>query len=139
MTRKINPITTAISVSAMSRRSFIKTACAATTALAAGQLAAQEQAERAMRDTGSSKITDQFKPADVMKTKDEFKPGDKIPTSGIYDVVHDRLDGDQHAHPHQVTTIAGSAFPRCRGCQGAVRFRLRLAAEYVPAHHLFKV
>ena len=30
---------------------------------------------------------------------DVFKPGEKVPTSGIYDVIHDKLDGDDHAHP----------------------------------------
>jgi hypothetical protein len=42
---------------------------------------------------------------------DEFKPGDKVPTSGIYDVIHDKLDGDDHAHAHQVTAISGTVFP----------------------------
>jgi len=74
-----------------------------------------------------------------MATKtDEFKPGDKVPISGIYDVIHDKLDGDDHAHPHQVTAIAGAVFPSCRGCQAWVRFRLHQAAEHVDAHHHFK-
>ena len=45
----------------------------------------------------------------------EFKPGDKVPTSGIYDVIHDKLDGEDHAH-----------------------FRLHEAAEPVEAHDHFK-
>jgi len=68
---------------------------------------------------------------------DEFKPGEKVPASGIYDVIHDRLDGDEHAHPHQVTAIAGTVFPPCRGCKGSVRFRLRQAAEHLDAHDHF--
>ena len=68
----------------------------------------------------------------------EFKPGDKVPTSGIYDVIHDRLDGDDHAHPHQITAISGKVFPPCRGCTGSVRFRLHQAAEHVETHDHFK-
>ena len=67
----------------------------------------------------------------------QFKPGDKVPTSGIYDVIHDKLDGDHHAHPHQVTAISGKVFPPCRGCTGSVRFRLYQAAEHVEAHDHF--
>jgi uncharacterized protein len=67
---------------------------------------------------------------------DEFKPGDTVPTSGIYDVIHDKLDGDDHANPHQVTAIAGMVFPPCRGCNGWVRFRLHQAAEHVETHGL---
>jgi hypothetical protein len=68
---------------------------------------------------------------------DEFKPGDEVPTSGIYDVIHDKLDGDDHAHPHQVTVISGTVFPACRGCKGSVRFRLHQAAEDLDAHDHF--
>ena len=68
---------------------------------------------------------------------DEFKPGDKVPTSGIYDVIHDKLDGDDHAHPHQVTVISGTVFPPCRGCKGSVRFRLHQDAEHLDAHDHF--
>ena len=68
---------------------------------------------------------------------DVFKPGDKVPTSGIYDVIHDKLDGDDHAHPHQVTAIAGKVFPPCRGCHGSVRFHLHQAAEHLDAHDHF--
>jgi hypothetical protein len=69
---------------------------------------------------------------------DEFKPGDTVPTSGIYEVIHDKLDGEDHAHPHQVLAIAGTVFPACRGCHGWVRFRLRQAAEPVEAHPHFQ-
>jgi len=68
---------------------------------------------------------------------DVFKPGEKVPTSGIYDVIHDKLDGDDHAHPHQVTAITGTVFPPCRGCKGSVRFRLHQAAEHLDAHDHF--
>jgi YjzC-like protein len=73
----------------------------------------------------------------MTKQLHEFKPGERVPTSGVYDVVHDKLDGDDHAHPHQVTAMAGSVFPPCRGCKGSVRFRLHLAAEHLEAHGLF--
>jgi hypothetical protein len=74
----------------------------------------------------------------MTKNLEELKPGEKVPTSGIYDVIHDKLDGDHHALPHQVTAIAGKVFPRCRGCHGSVRFRLHQAAEHVEDHHHFK-
>jgi hypothetical protein len=74
----------------------------------------------------------------MTKNFEEFKPGERVPTSGIYDVVHDKLDGDHHALPHQVTAIAGKMFPPCRGCHGSVRFRLHLAAEHVEDHHHFE-
>ena len=60
----------------------------------------------------------------------EFKPGERVPKSGIYDVIHDKLDGEDHAQPHQVTAIAGTVFPACRGCKGSVTFRLYQAAEH---------
>ena len=59
----------------------------------------------------------------------EFLPGEKVPASGIYEVTHDKLDGDDHAQQHQVTLIAGTVFPRCKVCSDWVRFRLRHAAE----------
>jgi len=71
-------------------------------------------------------------------TVDEFKPGDKVLVSGIYDVIHDKIDGEDHAVPHQVTAIAGTVFPSCRGCNEEVRFRLRQAAESVEAQAHFK-
>jgi len=138
MSGKTSKITPAITIAAMNRRNFIKAACVATTVLAAGRLTAKEASRRAAPGTGSPKFQDKLKPGTNRKPEDEFKPGDKIPTSGVYDVVHDRVDGDYHAHPHQVTAIAGKVFPRCRGCQDGVRFRLHLAAEHVQAHDLFK-
>jgi len=72
------------------------------------------------------------------KKIEEFTPGEKVPTSGIYDVIHDGLDGDAHAMAHQVTAIAGTVFPPCQGCHGHVRFSLHQAAEHVAAHDHFK-
>lgn len=74
----------------------------------------------------------------MTKKLGEFKPEDKVPTSGIYDVIHDKLDGDDHALPHQVTAIAGKIFPPCRGCHESVRFRLHQAGEHVEEHEHFK-
>jgi hypothetical protein len=67
----------------------------------------------------------------------EFAAGEKVPVSGIYDVTHDKLDGDDHTQPHQVTLIAGTFFPRCKVCGEWVRFRLYQAAEHVEASRHF--
>jgi hypothetical protein len=67
-----------------------------------------------------------------------FKPGDTVPISGIYDVNHDTLDGQDHTLPHQLTAIAGEIFPPCRGCQAWVRYQLSLAAEHIEEHDHFK-
>jgi hypothetical protein len=67
----------------------------------------------------------------------EFKAGDKVPISGVYEVIHDRLDGDLHAHAHEVTAIADNVFPPCRGCKGLVRFRLLQAIEHIDGHDHF--
>ena len=74
----------------------------------------------------------------MTKHSNEFKPGDRVPTSGTYDVIHDKLDGDDHALPHLVTAIIGEVFPPCRGCHGSVRFHLRQAAEHIEVHEHFK-
>jgi hypothetical protein len=119
------------------RREFLKQAAvAATTAFTAGQLIAHEKTG----DAGPSawpKTEAKCMPRVDRTTKDEFKPGDKVPTSGIYNVIHDRLDGDAHAHPHHVVAIAGKLFPPCRVCREWVRFHSHEAAEYVEAHDLF--
>ena len=101
----------------MSRRCFCNCALASSAAaLAARQLAADERPRQS---------------ASPPKIKDEFKPGDRVPLSGIYDVTHDKLDGDDHALPHQIAAIAGKIFPRCRWCGSEVRFRLHQAALHV--------
>ena len=38
-----------------------------------------------------------------------FWPGDKIPTAGVYSVVHT----NNHANPHDVTIASDGAFPHC--------------------------
>lgn len=125
----------AIPATGLNRRNFIKTACVAATAVATTQLAAQEQTQRATPARASAESV----PGNTLQCKDSFKPGDKVPASGIYDVIHDRLDGDDHALPHQITAIADTLFPPCRVCREWVDFRLHRAAEHVEAHHLFGV
>ena len=81
---------------------------------------------------GMSGIHAQEKP-NLANKGDEFTPGEKVKTSGIYDVIHDKIDGDDHAQQHQVTATAGTVFPRCKGCREWVRFRLYRAAARVEA------
>jgi len=81
---------------------------------------------------GMSRMRAQENPIRTNKSE-EFEPGEKVPTSGIYEVIHDKLDGDDHAQQHQVTAIAGSVFPRCKGCREWVRFQLYRAAVNVEA------
>jgi hypothetical protein len=65
---------------------------------------------------------------------DDYKPGDKVKRSGIYAVVHD----EEHEEEHEVTCVAGKAFPPCNDCEGKVRFRLVRAAHHVTKHRNFK-
>jgi|SRR5208337_1306755 len=78
----------------------------------------------------AARLPAQEKP-DMASIDQEFKPGEKVKSSGIYDVWHDSLDGDTHADRHQVTAVAGTIFPHCRGCREWVRFRLYQAAEHI--------
>lgn len=111
----------------MSRRGFFNAALATTaTAVATRKLAADGTPHVGAGGTSSGKI------------KDEYKPGDRAPVSGIYYVIHDKLDGEDHALSHEVTAIAGTEFPPCRLCGGEVRFRLHLAAERVDGNGHFK-
>lgn len=71
-------------------------------------------------------------------SKRNYKPGDVVPVSGVYDVVHDKLDGEDHALPHQVIAMAGTVFPPCRWCGDEVRFGLHHAVMRVDAHPHFK-
>jgi hypothetical protein len=112
----------------VNRRGFCKDALAATvTAVAAQQLGAEERPNQAACSS-----------TPTVRMKQEFKPGDKVPVSGIYDVVHDKLDGEDHALPHQVTAIAGKVFPPCRWCGAEVRFHLHSDARHVEADTHFK-
>jgi len=138
MTKNTLELAAAIPATGLNRRNFIKTACVAATAVATTQLAAKEQTQRATDGRASAENQDEFIPGNTVESQDTFKPGDNVPASGIYDVIHDRLDGDDHALPHQITAIAGTLFPPCRVCREWVNFRLHRAAEQVGAHHLFR-
>src|SRR5271165_5020958 len=120
MKKNTSELAAAIPATGLNRRNFIKTACVAATAVATTQLAAKEQTQRATPARASAESV----PGNTVESKDTFKPGDKVPASGIYDVIHDRLDGDDHALPHQITAIAGTLFPPCRVCRDWVGFRL---------------
>src|SRR5215469_7344410 len=61
----------------------------------------------------------------------EFKAGERVPISALYDVIHDRIDGQAHAADHQLALKAGSRFPSCKVCQGWVKFRLHQAGADV--------
>jgi hypothetical protein len=47
------------------------------------------------------------------------KSSDRIPTSGIYRVIH-----AQHRLAHEVTLVEGQVFPPCAKCRDEVRFEL---------------
>ncbi len=72
------------------------------------------------------------------KSGELCKPGDSVPMSGIYEAIHDKLDGDDHSQPHPVIAFSGRQFPACRVCVDQVRFRLLQAAGPVDAHNHFK-
>lgn len=48
-----------------------------------------------------------------------YKSSDRIPTSGIYRVIH-----AQHRLAHEVTLIQGQVFPPCAKCHDEVKFEL---------------
>lgn len=47
-----------------------------------------------------------------------------MPCSGIYIAIH-----EGHRSPHEVSAFEGELFPRCRTCDGRVRFELLHTAE----------
>lgn len=73
-----------------------------------------------------------------VKSGELCKPGDSVPISGIYEAIHDKLDGGDHSQPHPVIALSGKQFPACRVCVDQVRFRLLQAADLVDAHNHFK-
>ena len=62
----------------------------------------------------------------------EYQPGDIIEKSGIYHVTHDPA----HVEQHDVTCLAGTVFPSCRGCKNP-RFVLLQAAHTLQTHEAF--
>ena len=93
----------------MKRREFLKTAGVA--AIGAGCLTSAIGTLHAQKK--SSQLTEDK----------EYRPGEKATTSGVYDVFHDKIDGEHHAHQHQVIVTAGTVFPKCKGCHQWVKFR----------------
>jgi hypothetical protein len=63
-----------------------------------------------------------------------YKPGDKVPKSGIYKVVHDRI----HIEEHEVTAVINEPFPPCIHCGNHPRFTLVRAAHHLATHKDFK-
>jgi YjzC-like protein len=56
----------------------------------------------------------------------EFKPGDKVPSSGVYRVLH-----KDHREEHDATLREGELFPNCSVCDEGVRFRLVQSAKLI--------
>ena len=61
----------------------------------------------------------------------EFRPGEKVPITAVYDVIHDKIDGQSHAADHQLTLASGGRFSNCKVCQGWVKFRLHQVGKEV--------
>lgn len=66
----------------------------------------------------------------ILSSLHVYHPGDRVPSSGLYDVKHDR----GHREPHQVTVIEGRKFPPCRGCGRGVTFQLNVRADHLHDH-----
>ena len=56
----------------------------------------------------------------------EFKPGEKVPSSGVYRVLH-----KNHRDEHDATLREGEQFPTCAVCEGEVRFQLVQSAKLI--------
>ena len=56
----------------------------------------------------------------------EFKPGEKVPSSGVYRVLH-----KGHRDEHDATLREGEQFPICTVCDQNVRFRLVQSAKMI--------
>lgn len=53
-----------------------------------------------------------------------FRPGMTAPASGLYRIHH-----YAHRMSHTVIVVAGTAFPRCKGCGDMVQFAPLIAGE----------
>jgi hypothetical protein len=127
----------------VSRRDFLATcswmtAMVGLPAMAVCQACTKNQTVKSGTSRGLSRENKHREKPGLANDGDMFKPGDAVPASGIYDVIHDKLDGQEHALRHQITAIAGNTFPPCRGCQAWVRYRLYRAAEYIQENEHFK-
>ena len=56
----------------------------------------------------------------------EFRPGEKVPSSGVYRVLH-----KGHRDEHDATLREGEQFPNCTVCDNDVRFRLVQSARLI--------
>ncbi|WP_408609950.1 YjzC family protein [Candidatus Korobacter versatilis] len=56
----------------------------------------------------------------------DFKPGQKVPSSGVYRVLH-----KDHRKDHDATLREGEQFPTCTVCDHDVRFRLVQSANLI--------
>lgn len=56
----------------------------------------------------------------------EFKPGEKVPSSGVYRVLH-----KDHREHHDATLREGEQFPTCTVCEREVRFKLIQSAKLI--------
>lgn len=121
-----------------SRRHFLAT-CSWMTAMLGLSVKAisQGSAANSVAESGNSDGLNK-EGTNAAKVGDVFKPGDTAPVSGIYDVIHDKIDGQDHMAQHQITAKAGEIFPSCKGCQMWLRYRLHLAAENIQANAHFK-
>lgn len=57
-----------------------------------------------------------------------WTPGEEVPTSGVYEVLHD----EENRH-HEVTCVKGKTFPGSRSCPHP-RYRLVYAADHIDDH-----
>jgi len=62
----------------------------------------------------------------------DFKPGQKVPSSGVYRVLH-----KDHRDEHDATLREGELFPTCTVCANGVRFRLVQSANLIDADRDF--
>lgn len=69
---------------------------------------------------------------------DVFNARDTALVTGSYHVIHDKLDGDDHAQTHRVIVRIGERFPESVGCHGSVRFQLDRPEEHVADSEHFR-
>jgi hypothetical protein len=121
-----------------SRRHFLAT-CSWMTAMFGLSVKAFSQVSAANRpaESGASGGLKNGEKPGIANDGYVFKPRDTVPVSGIYDVMHDRIDGQEHAEQHQIMAQAGETFASCKVCQIWVRYRLHSTAEHIVARDYF--
>ncbi len=67
------------------------------------------------------------------KVGDKFKTNDRVPASGIYKVIHDKVNPQYH----EVTCIEGRKFPPCRDQPSEAEFELVRIAIHIEKHPQF--